>query len=206
MYSIGGRIAALSVVTVPMIIDRHVASPKPELIKNPSLVPYARLSYPSAFLGGVQGQVFYIIPVLAMLVMLMSLVECKFMLPAHIAHSLKGPQAGKLSRPWFEKVEDAYESLMMKVIPHRYWFAAITLVVFGTAAVLATRNLVVNFAPETNTDIIFVKAEGPVGTSFLSMERKLSELEQELREYIPASELNEIVVTTQCYQTVRRQV
>ncbi|MEH6584766.1 MAG: efflux RND transporter permease subunit, partial [Halioglobus sp.] len=152
---------------------------------------------PAAFLGGIQGKVFYIVPVMAMLVLVMSLIECKFMLPAHIAHSLKKTHkgAGSLTRPWFEAVEDGYETLMMKVIPHRYVFTAITLVVFFAAAQMATRNIVFVSMPETNADILFVKAEGPIGTPLPTMEKKLALLEQELREIIPAHELAEIVVT-----------
>ncbi|MFT5484296.1 MAG: multidrug efflux pump subunit AcrB, partial [Halieaceae bacterium] len=150
---------------------------------------------PAAFLGGVQGKVFWLVPAMAILVLLMSLFECKLMLPAHIAHALKGPQSGKLSRPWFEKVEDAYETFMMKVIPHRYIFSAITLVIFLAAAIVCSRMLVVISAPETNVDILFVKAEGPIGTSLHTMEEKLAVLEAELREIIPADDINQLMVT-----------
>jgi multidrug efflux pump subunit AcrB len=150
---------------------------------------------PAAFIGGVQGKVFYIIPVMAILVLVMSLIECKFILPAHIAHTLKGAGTGKLTRSWFEAVEDGYESLMMRVIPHRYIFAALALALFVVAAVIATRNVVFVSAPESNADMVFIKVEGPIGTSLTTMEGKLAGLERELREMIPASDLDEIVVT-----------
>jgi multidrug efflux pump subunit AcrB len=150
---------------------------------------------PAAFIGGVQGKAFYVIPIMAILVLLMSLLECKFILPSHIAHSLQGAGHGKLTRSWFQAVEDGYESLMMKVIPHRYIFAVLTLVLFVVAAVLASSRLVFVSAPETNADILYIKAEGAIGTSLTTMENKLAGLERELRGIIPGSELDEIVVT-----------
>jgi multidrug efflux pump subunit AcrB len=150
---------------------------------------------PAAFLGGVQGKVFSVIPAMAILVLLMSLFECKFMLPAHIAHSLHGAGSGKLTRSWFEAVENGYESMMMRIIPHRYIFALLTFVVFFVAAVVAGRSLIFVSTPETNADILFIKAEGPIGTPLTLMEKKLAALERELRDIIPAEDLMEIVVT-----------
>ena len=150
---------------------------------------------PAAFLGGIQGKVFYVIPVMAIMVLVMSLLECKFMLPAHIAHTLKTSGSGKLTRPWFEKVEDAYESLMMRVVPHRYLFSLVALGIFVATMMITTRSLIFVSTPEVNGDMLFVKAEGPIGTPLTTMEKKLALLEAELRELIPEEALKEIVVT-----------
>lgn len=150
---------------------------------------------PAAFLGGLQGKLMYIIPVMAMLVLVMSLLECMFVLPAHVAHALRGAGTGKLTLPWFEKVEDAYETVMMKIIPHRYLFTLGAIALLFVAVTVSMRFLVFVSAPETNTDAVFIKAEGPTGTPLRVMEDRLSRLQHELRELIPASELQEIIVT-----------
>ena len=150
---------------------------------------------PAAFLGGVQGKAFFIIPMLAIVILIMSLIECKFMLPCHIAHSLKGTGTGSLTRPWFQAIEDAYETVMMKVIPHRYPFAAIMVAVFIAALIIALKSMVFVSTPEINSDILFVKAKGPIGAPLEIMEKKLFGLEQELRDFIPDEELDDIVVT-----------
>jgi multidrug efflux pump subunit AcrB len=163
---------------------------------------------PAAFLGGVQGKIFYVVPVIAIVVLLMSLLECKFMLPAHIAHSLAGAHTtrGTLTRPWFEAVEDAYESMMMRVIPHRYLFSLLIITTFIGAAMMAAPSLVFISNPETNADILFIKAEGPIGTSLSTTEKKLALLEAELREIIPAADLSEIVVTAGHHDDVRTKI
>ena len=161
---------------------------------------------PAAFLGGVQGKVFSIIPVMAILVLVMSLIECKFMLPAHIAHTLASCGSGKLTRPWFEKVEDAYETLMMKIMPHRYLFLLATLAGGILATVITTNAIVFVSTPETNADVMFIKVEGPIGTPLTQMEGKLGEMEQELRELIPAEDLREIVSTVGHHDANRSNV
>ena len=161
---------------------------------------------PAAFLGGVQGKVFYIIPVMAILVLVMSLIEAKFMLPAHIAETLKKTGSGKLTRGWFQKVEDGYEALMMKVMPHRYLFTVAVLVAMVAAAVLSTRLLVFVSVPETNSDVLFVKMEGPIGTPLTGTEEKLALLEREVRELVPDGEIRDIVTTAGHHDHTRNQL
>jgi multidrug efflux pump subunit AcrB len=151
---------------------------------------------PAAFMGGVQGKVFWIIPVMAILVLSMSLFEAKLILPSHIAHSMHGAAHGKLTRPWFSRFEDGYEYLMMKVIPHRVLFVLTTLAVMVVVALLSMRFLVFVSSPETNADILFIKMEAPIGTSFADTEARLLELEQELKALIPPEDLEAIVITT----------
>jgi len=152
---------------------------------------------PAAFLGGIQGKVFYIIPVMAIAVLVMSLIECKFMLPAHIAHSLQSAstKTGSLTRPWFQGVEDGYESMMMKVVPHKYKYSLLILVGFIVTAVVATQNIVFVSSREANADMLFVKAEGPIGTPLVTMEKKLAVLAEELRGIIPPGDVREITIT-----------
>ncbi len=161
---------------------------------------------PAAFLGGLQGKVFFIIPVMAILVLGMSLLECKFMLPAHIAHTLESCGSGKLSRAWFQRVEDAYESLMMKVVRRRYLFIGLVLAASLVAAVLSSRFILFNPTPETNIDLLHIKVESAIGTPLHAMEKKLQVLERELREIIPAGDLDDIVYSVGHHDVDRASV
>ncbi|MGL1904406.1 MAG: efflux RND transporter permease subunit, partial [Fibrobacterales bacterium] len=44
---------------------------------------------PMLFVPGMMGKIFFLIPAVVILVLLMSLLECYFILPAHLSHSLK---------------------------------------------------------------------------------------------------------------------
>ena len=115
---------------------------------------------PMAFLGGIQGKFMWIIPVMAILVLLMSLIECKLFLPAHIAHAIDEDSNQKLSRSWFEAVENGYESLMMRVVPHRYKFLILLAAFFAMLAYFSFSNIVVAVNPDADVDSVFVKVEG----------------------------------------------
>ena len=161
---------------------------------------------PAAFLGGIQGKIMWVIPVMAILVLVMSLFECKFILPSHIAHSIDENNKQRLSRQWFEWVENAYESLMMKIVPRRYLFTAVLALVFVAMAFISSKLVVINLSPETNTDVLFIKAEAPIGTSFNDMEQKLQTLEAVARELIPPEDLETIVSTTGHHDHNRRKI
>lgn len=151
---------------------------------------------PMAFLGGIQGKFMWIIPVMAILVLMMSLIECKLLLPAHIAHAIDEKSNQRLSRPWFQLIEDGYESLMMWVMGRRYAFLTAVIVFFLGLAYFGFSNIVVSANPDADVDSVFVKLEGPVDTSFVKMESKLAALESVIRQVVPESVVEEMLVTT----------
>ena len=151
---------------------------------------------PAAFMGGVQGKVFWIIPVMAILVLVMSLFEAKFILPSHVAHSIQGAATGKLTRPWFGRFEDGYESLMMKIIVHRGKFVVGVIASLFLVAWISSNFIVFVSSPDTNSDVLYVKVETPVGTTFEETEQRLLALEQELKEIIPGEDIEAVIVTT----------
>ncbi len=161
---------------------------------------------PMAFLGGIQGKIMWVIPVMAILVLAMSLFECKFILPSHIAHSFSDKKQSCLSRPWFEWVEQQYEALMMKVVPRRYAFMLGAVIVFSVLAYISAKTVVIAISPKSDTDIIFVKAEAPVGTSLLGMEQLLLGLEKDVRAVVPDEALDNIVVTAGHHDHNNRKV
>ena len=77
---------------------------------------------------------------------------------------------------------------------------------FIATAMITSRSLIFISAPETNSDALFIKAEGPIGTSLTTMEQKLGSLERELRQLIPAKDLREIVVTAGHHDHSRSEI
>lgn len=150
---------------------------------------------PMAFLGGIQGKFMWIVPLMAILVLLMSLIECKLFLPSHIAHAFEGGSTKRLSRSWFERIEDAYESFMMFVVPHRYLFSVIVLLIFLGLGYFGFSNIVVATNPDADVDSVFVKVEGPVDASFEQMEARLLAMESKVRATIPEEVVEDVLVT-----------
>ena len=145
---------------------------------------------PLAFLGGLEGQLMFVFPVVVIIVLSASLLESKLILPGHLAHSTL--KAGA-RRDWFERLRRWYCSVLMKILGRRYLsvagFVAATILIlvlgFGT---LSFRLFP---APEINT--ITIKLERPVGTGFLETLSSIQNFETGIRALIPEEDLQNVV-------------
>lgn len=147
---------------------------------------------PLVFLSGMEGKFLWMLPAVVVMVLLASLIECKLMLPAHIAHALRGSAAGKgqsLSRRWFNPVERLYVWIMGHMFRHRVIsFLAIT-VLACAAAVYSGQKLTFDLYPDGDTDSISVQLELPLGTSFESTRERLGQFERDMIAYVGAGDI-----------------
>ncbi len=141
---------------------------------------------PAAFLGGYEGKFLWALPVMALLALGGSLIECQLMLPAHLAHSASATHRPKR---WFESVQRRYDRLIHRLIAHRY----LTIAGFVAAALLIAvwGAVTIRFKlyPEVDVDTFFLKVELPEGSSFEHTATKVRELEALVREVVPADDL-----------------
>ncbi len=149
---------------------------------------------PAAFLGGYEGKFLWALPVMALLALGGSLIECQLMLPAHLAHSFarwEQGSGGAAPRPkhWFERVQRLYDRIIHRLIARRYLtiaaFAAGSLLIAGWG--LATIRF--KLYPEVDVDTFFLKVELPEGSSFEHTAEKVRQLEAMVREVVPAADL-----------------
>lgn len=144
---------------------------------------------PLVFLSGTEGKFLWMLPAVVVLVLLASLLECKFMLPAHIAHALESAHAKEgqsLSRRWFEPVERAYEWTMGHMFRHRVISFVLISLVASLAYVYSAHRLSLDLYPDGDTDAISVKIEMPLGSSFERTRERLWLLERDMREVVGA--------------------
>jgi multidrug efflux pump subunit AcrB len=100
---------------------------------------------PMLFIPGIMGKIFYSIPIVVIATFLISLIECLFVLPAHLAHASRKKSKGLLGWAeerqqsfsfWFKKmVSKVYGPFLRKALTYRYVTfavgAAILLVALG---------------------------------------------------------------------------
>ncbi|MCP4715838.1 MAG: efflux RND transporter permease subunit [Deltaproteobacteria bacterium] len=153
---------------------------------------------PIGFMGGWEGNFLWAMPVMVGLSLGASLLECKFMLPAHLAHCRPGAWQIK---GWFVRVQDAYDIFINNVIDYRY--RAVCLFVAGFVCLLIVGKffLPFNLYPETDIDTFYIKVELPEGASFSHTGNKLQELETLTRSLIPPEDLLNIVITVGMHDT-----
>lgn len=149
---------------------------------------------PLLFFEGFFGKLVKYIPLIVILMLLGSLLESLFVLPAHI--SGKTFLLEKLSRPsgqqkrWLLKIEGLYKRLLATVLPRRH------LVIFGFFALLGVCGYLfqekmkfVMFPREESAEV-FVKVAAPKGTT----RAETSQLIEPLETFIAADRTNVVGV------------
>lgn len=137
---------------------------------------------PMAFVPGVMGKVWRVIPVVVIVVFLISWFESLFILPAHLAHSNengKGTLAGslynfqqKFAKLLLRFVHNVYGPLLTRILSARY-FAVIFLiaVLLVTAAYVKSGRIRMILSPRVESDRAVVTATLPYGSPVSEMIR-----------------------------------
>ena len=144
---------------------------------------------PMLGLSGVSGKIWPNIPLIVIPTLLFSLLQSKFVLPAHLAllkphdantdvnfiFRIQRKVAGGLER----FVEKIYRPLLMRCLRHRYivWsvFVALLLFVFG---LVAGKWVPFEFMPKVEGDVVTAKLEMPVGVPFSTTEKEIQRMER----------------------------
>lgn len=140
-------------------------------------------------LGGLEGEFVQAIPVVITLMLLASLFESKFMLPAHLAHSAFKTE----QRPWLVRSQQGYQRLILLLLQHRKKASAAIALAFVAIIVISASQIRFQLYPETAVDTINIQLELPNGTAFEDTAARVAMLEQAVRAVIPATDLLNII-------------
>ena len=144
---------------------------------------------PLLFMSGVPGQFMRIVPVVAILVLIASLLEVFFILPAHIAEWGK---AEKHSRDLFAGARRWYTSALKVVLRRRYPFVAAVLILGLTVCVAAFALLDKELFPGEDFPQFYIKVELPPSAGLTRTSEVLAELERQAMA-LPKGELIAVV-------------
>ena len=142
---------------------------------------------PIAFLGGLEGKFLWTFPVMVGLVLIASLFECFFLLPSHLASS--GGKTRSSADGWFTRLQTRYDSVIRRVIQHRYISIMIFVLTFGGILGYGALTLNFNLYPELEIDTVNFKIELPEGASFAYTIQKAAEVETLVRGEVLTSDL-----------------
>lgn len=138
---------------------------------------------PIVAMGGLPGRVMWQIPAAVVLVLVFSLIESFFVLPAHMAHS---KSKASERRAFVVKLENAYRRALAFCFRHRVLVTVLAL--SGLVFVLAViRPLVpmVQF-PQDDARLLFIKVTAPLGTPLERTEAIATALQNQIAEVAAA--------------------
>ncbi|MFT4975114.1 MAG: multidrug efflux pump subunit AcrB [Myxococcota bacterium] len=166
---------------------------------------------PLTMVPGFSGKIFGIIPKVVIAVLVLSLLESFFILPAHLGHT-KDKAPGMLRRAfakpqgvvsaWLERfTEHRYRPFMERTVANRYLAVAIASAMFFlSVGAVASGVVPFNFFPKLEGDIVQVSARLPYGAPIQKTDAVRTEVEAALQRAI--EELNASSSVEGIYATV----
>lgn len=155
---------------------------------------------PLLFVPGFMGKLFGLMPTIVILVLVFSLIESFFILPAHLGHELDLPRIELLERfvtgpiargqawisGWLDTfIERIYKPGVEHVIHWRYFAACAALALFVfTLGLMASGAVPFSFFPKLEGDLARVKVRLPYGAPVEQTERVRTLLEESLAETV----------------------
>jgi len=147
------------------------------------------------FFPGNDSQVIRAIPIVVILVLGFSLIECMFILPHHLS-TMKPEQEPKgdvgkaiihfqrrFANALTDFAQDKYRPLVERALRHRYTSsAAIFMAFFISIALLFGGWVRTEFAPQFNLDFVSVRLQMNDGSSFEQLEKVLTQIESGTKE------------------------
>ena len=130
---------------------------------------------PLFFVPGIMGKIFFLVPVVVVSILLFSLVEVYFIMPAHLGHG-KSNKMGP-AQQWAEKyrirfsdrletfINKHYQSGLRKLLAYRYLALAVAVAQLLVFLGLAISGIIpFNFFPDVEDDEVEVTARLPYGS------------------------------------------
>ena len=142
------------------------------------------------FMGGIMGKFTRHIPVMVIICLAASLIECFFILPSHLCEFVKINKEEK-KKKWFLKMQSHYTTWLKRFID-RPWY-----VLLGFSALLILSLMISSFMrfelfPGDDIRKVFVQIKGPVGTPRVHTDREIMKLEKLAMTKLPKEELKQV--------------
>lgn len=148
---------------------------------------------PMFFVPGTMGKIFVMIPAVVISVLVLSLLESFFVLPAHLAHGTKkrlprkgllglpGRVQGKVAGGLHVVTHRVYRPFVGMLVRQRYITFAVALATFVlTVGYVASGMIPFNFFPSLAGDVVTVQARLPYGSALHDTEQVAEVLEEAL--------------------------
>lgn len=156
---------------------------------------------PLAFVPGTMGKVFYMVPIVVILVFIVSWIEGLFILPAHLSHG--HVQKELESRSWldgFRKsldhfVMNLYGPFLKRVLKYRYLTITIAIVVLMlTFGLIKSGRLGMGLFPITESDKAVAEIKFPFGTPAKVTQEALTKLRDSANHVLEKMNKSDVVV------------
>jgi len=149
---------------------------------------------PLIMMEGRIGKFIYVLPIVAMLALLGSLVESLVVLPSHLADfgQLPKNQDKRLGDRMFKKLLATYQALIGKALRHRYLVVLGTFILTVVITFAALSFLRVEIFPRQDSSSEELIIRLPTGTKLEETDRVLTDLSQAIIDELPETDIQSV--------------
>ena len=157
---------------------------------------------PLLFVPGIMGKVFIYIPLVVITILLFSLVESFWILPAHLGHGSAAATKGTRLSRWTQGkldtfIERVYRPFLYRAMAARYLVLSIAVALFAiTIGLVASGRVPFNFFPRVEIDVVTASVRLPYGSPVEQTERVRVMLEEAADRALEPLGGDEVVVGT----------
>ncbi len=141
---------------------------------------------PMFSLGGMPGKFAWAIPAVVIVALLVSLFECYFILPHHLAAGRQVKNRSKAG--WILKVEAGYGWLLEHLLHWRYIVVLFMVMILLSSVYLVKSSMKFQVFPQDGVETFYLKLEMQRGASLAATETRLKALENRIKS-LPETEL-----------------
>lgn len=149
---------------------------------------------PLMFMAGIFGKFMQSIPVGVLLALLVSLFECFFILPNHIAHWVKEKTGKKnngiFAEFWDGKILPGYSFVLERALKLRYLVVVMLVLLFGATGWLFKNHMKFILFPPGAIDTFVIRTESPIATPLSDTSDFVKVIEQNIST-LPKDELKD---------------
>ena len=150
---------------------------------------------PLMFIPGIFGKFIKHLPVGVILALLISLLECFFILPCHISSWMKNARNTSKKDNWFNRyVTSSYLLLLNLSLRYKYYFASLTLAALVGSIIFAIKWMPFKLFPGVEADNFAITFETPMGSPLSLTEELTKKIETLVMENTKGN-LNAVVST-----------
>lgn len=155
------------------------------------------------FMGGIMGKFLWAVPVVVIIALAGSLLECFIILPSHLADFVKSKPEDAEKTRWYQPLLNLYKKSLRLSLK----MPGVTLFLFivalgGTLALISLMRF--ELFPGDDVRIAYISVKGPVGVTLNETDKQVAKLEKLVMEKVKKNELDHLVANVGKLQEQQR--
>ncbi|RLA63182.1 MAG: hypothetical protein DRQ89_07470 [Epsilonproteobacteria bacterium] len=143
------------------------------------------------FMGGIMGKFLWPVPIIIIICLVASLLECFFILPSHLNDFAKVPKKHGDHDRWYTPVIKSYGKALRPFLKHPFMVSFFFIAIF-IGSIFIAKSMRFELFPGDDVRLVFLQIKGEVGTPLEDSDAAIAKLEKMILKNLKSEELDQI--------------